>query len=94
MKEKKVKSKWVGCSDYEKRRKELLKAHEEFQKMIADGWHIAEAKKKRPRIPKSEISLEPKAIVTIVLGNEITINIKDFKSHYEKYGYRVIRKIY
>ena len=45
---------WAGCSNFKERRAELLKAHEEFQRLLYSGYQIAEVKKKprRPRIHK------------------------------------------
>jgi len=53
MKNHNIRSQWAGCSNFKERYDELKKAHEEFQKMLADGYQITAVKRvRRPRIHK------------------------------------------
>lgn len=64
----------VGSSD-PNRLKELRKAHEEFQKMLADGWQITSVKKvKRPRIQREKT---PRKVEVSIMNGLIKV-IVDF----------------
>ena len=77
---------WAGCSDLKERRKELNKAHEEFQKMLDNGYQVkvTGVKHKRPRIVKPKAA-SFKIIITCFGPMKITIeeynqHCKDFKT--------------
>lgn len=91
MKNQTKRSQWVGCSNFKERREELLKAHEEFLKMLADGYRITAAKKVRPRIKKE---VRPRKIEVSILNGTFKA-VLDF-SEWEQHGSigKVIRKIY
>ena len=67
---------WAGCSDLTERRKELNKAHEEFQKLLDSGFKLKEARVKRPRI-----KLEKYKIV-MVFGKPMKLTIQEYNDHY------------
>lgn len=90
MDKKTYRGEWAGCSDYHKRKEELRKAHEEFLRMRENGFEVKEIKvrHRRPRI------LRPKSIITIVLGKEVRVTIRDYESHYRPCGFKIIREVY
>lgn len=54
MRQNKIRGEWAGCSNFKERREELIKAHEEFQKLLDSGYEITAVKRvKRPRIQKT-----------------------------------------
>lgn len=66
----------VGCS--KERRDELLKAHEEFQRMLESGWTIQQVKPKRPRIHKEPT---PKRIKVQAGFITITVEYADWQAN-------------
>lgn len=81
----------VGSSD-PNRLKELRKAHEEFQKMLADGWQITSVKKvKRPRIQKEKT---PRKVEVSIMNGLVKV-IVDF-TEWQAHGSigRIIKEIY
>ena len=72
MKNHNTRSQWAGCSNFKEKRAELLKAHEEFQKLLNNGYEITAVKRvRRPRIHKEPI---PKRIK--VQAGFITITVE------------------
>lgn len=86
-------SQWAGCSNFKERREELLKAHEEFERMLADGWQVTNAKKsnkpKRPRIQKTKT---PRKVVISVLGNKTTVTYQEYLDRCQ--GFRIVMEIF
>lgn len=99
---KNLRKEWAGCSDLETRRGELLKAHEEFLRMQAEGWHVTNARKRRPRINRSETSQvnqrqgkgKPRFIITTVLGGRTKVSIEVFEQRYKPLGFKVVTEIF
>jgi len=90
MKNHNTRSQWAGCSNFKEKREELLKAHEEFQKMLADGYQITAIKKvRRPRIQKTQ---QPKYVVTLVFGRELKMTIEEYNTRGQ--GFKKVREIY
>lgn len=89
MNNKNYRSQWAGCSNFKERREELLKAHEEFEKMLADGWEVTNAKKKRPRIQKAKT---PRKVVISVLGNKTTVTYQEYLNRCQ--GFKIIMEIF
>ena len=81
---------WAGCSDLTERRKELNKAHEEFQKMLDNGYQIKEARVKRPRIKKDR---QPRQVV-VTLGGEWTVKLSFEEYQKRGDGLKIVMKIY
>ena len=81
---------WAGCSDLTERRKELLKAHEEFQKMLDNGYQIKEARVRRPRIKKEA---QPKQVV-VTLGGTWTVKMTLEEYQKKGDGLKIVMKIY
>ena len=81
---------WAGCSNLNEKRQELLKAHEEFQKMLDNGYQIKEARVKRPRIKKET---QPRQVV-VTLGGTWTVKmtLEEYKQRGE--GLKIVMKIY
>jgi hypothetical protein len=80
----------VGSSDLKGMREELLKAHEEFQKLLDSGYEITVAKKvKRPRIKRTP---QPKYVVTLVFGRELKMTIEEYNTRGQ--GFKKVREIY
>ena len=90
MKQNVYRGEWAGCSDLTERRKELLKAHEEFQRMIDNGYQIKEARVKRPRIKKET---QPRQVV-VTLGGTWTVKmtLEEYKQRGD--GLKIIMRIY
>ena len=89
MNNKNYRSQWAGCSNFKERREELLKAHEEFEKMLADGWQVTNAKKKRPRIQKAKT---PRKVVISVLGNKTTVTYQEYLNRCQ--GFKIVMEIF
>ena len=90
MKQKDYRGEWAGCSDLTERRKELTKAHEEFQKMLDNGYQIKEARVKRPRIKKD---VQPRQVV-VTLGGEWTVKLSFEEYQKRGDGLKIVMKIY
>lgn len=80
---------WAGCSHLKERREELLKAHEEFQKLLENGFKLKEAKVKRPRIQKEKA---PRKVVISVLDHKTTVTYQEYLSKCQ--GFRIIMEIF
>jgi len=90
MKQKVYRGEWAGCSDLTERRKELTRAHEEFQKMLDNGYQLKDVKVKRPRI-KGEA--QPKQVVVTLGGTwTVTMSLDEYKKHGD--GLKIVMKIY
>lgn len=89
MNNKNYRSQWAGCSNFKERREELLKAHEEFERMLADGWQVTNAKKKRPRIQKAKT---PRKVVISVLGNKTTVTYQEYLDRCQ--GFKIVMEIF
>ena len=89
MNNKNYRSQWAGCSNFKERREELLKAHEEFERMLADGWQVTNAKKKRPRIQKVKT---PRKVVISVLGNRTTVTYQEYLNRCQ--GFKIVMEIF
>ena len=89
MKNNQTRGQWVGSSHLKEKREELLKAHAEFERMIADGWHITNVRKKRPRIQKAKT---PKKVVISVLGNKTTVTYQEYLDRCQ--GFKIIMEIF
>ena len=90
MKQKVYRGEWAGCSDLTERRKELTKAHEEFQRMLDNGYQIKEARVKRPRIKKDR---QPRQVV-VTLGGEWTVKLSFEEYQKRGDGLKIVMKIY
>ena len=89
MNNKNYRSQWAGCSNFKERREELLKAHEEFERMLAEGWQVTNAKKKRPRIQKAKT---PRKVVISVLGNKTTVTYQEYLNRCQ--GFKIVMEIF
>ena len=90
MKQKVYRGEWAGCSDLTERRKELTKAHEEFQKMLDNGYQIKEARVKRPRIKKD---IQPRQVVVTLGGNwTVKLSFEEYQKRGD--GLKIVMKIY
>ena len=89
MNNKNYRSQWAGCSNFKERREELLKDHEEFERMLADGWQVTNAKKKRPRIQKAKT---PRKVVISVLGNKTTVTYQEYLNRCQ--GFKIVMEIF
>ena len=89
MKQNKIRGEWAGCSHLKEKREELSKAHEEFLKMLDNGFEIKEARVKRPRIQHTQ---QPKYVVTLVFGRELKMTIEDYNARGK--GFKKVREIY
>ena len=90
MKQNVYKGEWAGCSNFQERREELSKAHEEFLKMQANGFTVTEARVKRPRIQQERT---PKQVI-VTLGGEWTVKMSFAEYQQRGQGLRIVMKIY
>ena len=90
MKQKIYRGEWAGCSDLTEKRRELTKAHEEFQRMLDNGYQIKEARVKRPRIKKD---VQPRQVV-VTLGGEWTVKLSFEEYQKRGDGLKIVMKIY
>ena len=92
MKQRIYRGEWAGCSNLTERRRELNKAHEEFQKLLADGYEITAVKRvKRPRIQKEKTPR--KVEVSIMHGLvKVTVDFTEWQAH-GSVG-TIVKKIY
>lgn len=84
-----TRSEWAGCSNFKERREELRKAHEEFQKMLDNGFEIKEARVKRPRIQKSKT---PREVLVSILGGKVKMTFEEYQQRGQ--GFKVIMEIF
>ena len=89
MRQNRIRGEWAGSSHLKERKEELLKAHEEFEKMLADGWQVASAKKKRPRIQKVKT---PRQVVISILGNKMTVTYQEYLNRCQ--GFKIVMEIF
>lgn len=80
----------VGSSNHEERMKELRENHEQFQKMLADGWKVTEAKVKRPR---HKVIKQPKEVV-VTLGGSWTLKMSFHDYQQRGEGLKIVMRIY
>ena len=79
----------VGSSNHAERLAELKANHEEFQKMLADGWQVTNTRVKRPRIQRTP---QPRYVVTLVFGRELKMTIEEYNTRGQ--GFKKVREIY
>lgn len=89
MNNKSTRGQWAGSSHLKERREELLKAHKEFERMLADGWQVTNAKKKRPRIQKAKT---PRKVVISILGNKMTVTYQEYLNRCQ--GFKIVMEIF
>ena len=66
---------WCATSHLKEKRAELLKAHEEFQRMLDNGYQIKVTKIKRPRIKRESFK------VIITCFGPMKITIEEYNAH-------------
>ena len=86
-----TRSEWAGCSNFKERREELRKAHEEFQRLLDNGFKIKEVRVKRPRIQKEKT---PHKVEVSVMNGLVKV-IVDF-TEWQEHGSvgTIVKKIY
>lgn len=92
MRQNKIRGEWAGCSNFKERREELIKAHEEFQKLLDSGYEITAVKRgKRPRIQREKA---PRKVEVSIMNGlvKITVDYTEWQAH-GSVG-TIIKKIY
>ena len=89
MEQDRTRSEWAGCSNFKERCEELRKAHEEFQRLLDNGFEIKEVKKKRPRISSPKT---PKAVLVSILDGKVKMTFEEYQKRGQ--GFRVIMEIF
>lgn len=89
MRQNRIRGEWAGSSHLKERREELLKAHEEFQRVLDNGWQVTNVKKKRPRIQKAKT---PRKVVISVLGNKTTVTYQEYLNRCK--GFKIVMEIF
>lgn len=97
MKQNSYHGEWAGCSDLQKKREELTKAHEQFQiselkKRLDNGYQITgvKVKSRRPRIKKEK---QPRQVV-VSLGGEWTVKMTFAEYQQRGAGLKIVMKIF
>ena len=90
MKQNKIRGEWAGSSHLKERREELLKAHEEFQKLLDSGYQITAVKKvRRPRISKPKA---PREVEVAIFGGKVRMTFAEYQQRGQ--GLKVIMEIF
>ena len=90
MKQRIYRGEWAGCSNLTERRRELNKAHQEFQKLLDSGYEIVSVRK-RPRIHKEKTPR--KVEVSIMQGLvKVIVDFTEWQAH-GSVG-TIVKKIY
>ena len=87
-----IRGQWVGCSNFKEKREELLKAHEEFQKLLDSGYEITAVKRvRRPRIQREKT---PRKVEVSIMNGLVRV-IVDF-TEWQEHGSvgTIVKKIY
>ena len=79
---------WAGCSNFREKREELNKAHEEFTKMVADGWQLS-IKPRRPRIKKPKT---PREVEVLIFGGKVRMSFAEYQQRGQ--GLKVVMEIF
>lgn len=90
MEQNNIRGQWAGSSHLAEKKEELLKAHEEFQRMIANGYQIKEAKVKRSRIKK--VKNPKQVVVSLGEGWTLRLSFSDYLKRGD--GLKIIMRIY
>lgn len=82
---------WAGCSNLKEKREGLLKAHEEFQKLLDNGFKVTDVKvkHKRPRIQKPKT---PRAVEVAIFGDKVRMTFAEYQERGQ--GFKVIMEIF
>ena len=90
MRQNRIRGEWAGSSHLREKYDELLQAHQEFERLLAEGYEITSVRKaKRPRIQKAQ---QPKYVVTLVFGRELKMTIEEYNTRGQ--GFKKVREIY
>ena len=89
MKQNKIRGEWAGSSHLAGKKDELLKAHQEFLDMLANGWQVKEARVKRPRIQKPKT---PKEVIVSVFGGKLKMTFTEYQEKGQ--GLKVLMEIF
>lgn len=77
MKQKSIKAERVYSSDYKRRIQELKNSHEEFLRMVEEGWQIESVtRRRRPRIKKENFK------IVMVFGKPMRLTIQEYNDHW------------
>ena len=90
MKQRIYRGEWAGCSNLTERRRELNKAHQEFQKLLDSGYEIVSVRK-RPRIQKEKT---PRKVEVSIMNGLVRV-IVDF-TEWQAHGSvgTIVKRIY
>jgi hypothetical protein len=85
-----IRGEWAGSSHLAEKLEQARLGHEEFQKMLAEGWQVKDVKAKRPRIKKDR---QPRQVV-VTLGGTWTVKmtLEEYKQRGD--GLKIVMKIY
>ena len=89
MRQNRIRGEWAGSSHLKERREELLKAHKEFERMLADGWQVANVRKKRPRIQREK---SPREVEVAIFGGKVRMTFAEYQQRGQ--GLKVIMEIF
>jgi len=81
MKKNKIRGEWAGCSYLKEKYDELNKAHQEFKKLLADGFEITTVKRvKRPRIQKEKT---PRKVEVSIMNGlvKVIVDFTEWQAH-------------
>ena len=89
MKQSNIRGEWAGSSHLTEKKDELLKAHQEFLNMLANGWQVKETKVKRPRIKRAKT---PREVEVSIFGGKVRMTFAEYQQHGS--GLKVIMEIF
>ena len=90
MRQNRIRGEWAGCSHLKEKYDELLQAHQEFEKLLADGYEITSVRKaKRPRISKPNT---PKEVEVAIFGGKVRMTFAEYQQRGQ--GLKIIMEIF
>lgn len=89
MRQNRIRGEWAGSSHLKKKYDELLQAHQEFERLLADGYEITSVRKvKRPRISKKT----PREVEVAIFGGKVRMTFAEYQQRGQ--GLKVIMEIF
>ena len=85
-----INGEWAGSSHLAEKLEQARLGHEEFQKMLADGWQVKNVRAKRPRIKRDR---QPRQVV-VTLGGTWTVKMTLEEYQKRGSGLKIVMRIY
>jgi len=89
MRQNRIRGEWAGSSHLKEKYDELLQAHQEFERLLAEGYQITAIRKaRRPRISKPT----PREVEIAVLGGKVRMTFAEYQQRGQ--GLKVVMEIF